>query len=326
MLAIVLGALPALAGPLTPPAGPVTSTGKTLTEAEPRTAINAVNTPGDADSVFRITQPGAYYLTGNITGVAGKRGIEIAASGVSIDLNGFDLVGTAAAGDLDGVASVAVNLSSIEVRNGSIRNWGGDGIDLSTFGVIGVVVKDVRVIGNLHRGIASGTGGVVTGCTAADNGGDGIDAGPGSTVTDTIAYRNSGSGIVVNSGSTITRCASRFNSLNGISVVNQCHVIGNVCSSNGNGAGDGAGILVQGNDNHIEGNTCTRADRGMDVNGTSNFIVRNTCSGNTVNWTIAIGNSIGPIVVAGTNVAAINSNGPVASTLGSTDPNANFSF
>jgi hypothetical protein len=56
------------AGPLGPPAGPVASSYKTLTEVEPRTAINAANTPGDATSLFKITQPGSYYLTGNITG------------------------------------------------------------------------------------------------------------------------------------------------------------------------------------------------------------------------------------------------------------------
>ena len=47
------------AGPLDPPAGPVASTYKTLTEVEPRIAINATNTPGDADSIYKVTQPGS---------------------------------------------------------------------------------------------------------------------------------------------------------------------------------------------------------------------------------------------------------------------------
>ncbi|HRJ49802.1 MAG TPA: hypothetical protein PKU91_04680, partial [Phycisphaerales bacterium] len=92
-LGTVIGAMAVSAGPLDPPAGPVAGTYKTLTEVEPRIAINAVNTPGGANSLFRITQPGSYYLTGNITGVIGKHGIEIAASGVTIDLMGFDLQG-----------------------------------------------------------------------------------------------------------------------------------------------------------------------------------------------------------------------------------------
>ena len=55
-----------VAGPLTPPAGPVASTYKTLSEVEPRIAINAANTPGNAANLFIINQPGSYYLTGNI--------------------------------------------------------------------------------------------------------------------------------------------------------------------------------------------------------------------------------------------------------------------
>ena len=55
---------------------------------EPRIAINTASTPGDADSVFRITQPGSYYLTGNTSGVAAKHGIEIDASDVTLDLMG----------------------------------------------------------------------------------------------------------------------------------------------------------------------------------------------------------------------------------------------
>src|SRR5678815_1587099 len=99
-------------GPLTPPGAPA-PTMKTLDQVEPRVAINATNTPGDDDSLFKITQPGSYYLTGNITGVAGKHGIEIAASGVTLDLNGFDLVGVAGMGPFDGVSATVVGLTNI---------------------------------------------------------------------------------------------------------------------------------------------------------------------------------------------------------------------
>ena len=82
----------AIAGPLTPPVGSVASTYKTLGEVEPRVAINASNTPGDNDgtpSMFKITQPGSYYLTGNVAVGSGLDGIEIASANVTIDLNGF---------------------------------------------------------------------------------------------------------------------------------------------------------------------------------------------------------------------------------------------
>src|SRR5438552_610996 len=51
------------AGSLAPPAGPVAPTMKPLDEIEPRIAIDAINTAGDAGSIFKVTQPGSYYLT-----------------------------------------------------------------------------------------------------------------------------------------------------------------------------------------------------------------------------------------------------------------------
>lgn len=76
-------------------------THKTLTEVEPRIAISATNTPGDADSLFKITAPSSYHPTGSITG---RHGIEIVASGVTLDLNGFDLVGSSIGAAVDGVS------------------------------------------------------------------------------------------------------------------------------------------------------------------------------------------------------------------------------
>ena len=402
----------AWAGPLDPPAGPVTSTYKTLTEVEPRTAINTTNTPGDADSLFKITQPGSYYLTGNITGVAGRHGVEIAASGVTLDLMGFDLSGLPAS--LDGVSATVSNLTNITVRNGSVRAWGDEGVDLGTNSADNSAVIDVRASGNAGSGILAHTGCTITGCTAYDNGGNGITTDNGCTIsnctasfntangistgntctiTGCSAYANGGNGISTNSVCTITGCSASQNSgdgilissgtinncmawgndgngisaggsatitschsianqangisagsgctisnnsvrasnLNGIAVTGDCLVLANACSVNGfpgigGGIGDGAGIHATGADNRIEGNNCTDADRGIDVDVAGNIIIRNTCSGNTINWSIAIGNSFGPIVVAGTNAAVVNTNGAVAGNLGSTDPNANFSY
>ncbi len=387
-LALLVTAAALDAGPLTPPTGPVAPTLKTLAEVEPRIAIDATNTPGDADSLFKITQPGSYYLTGNVAGEAGKHGIEIVASNVTIDLNGFALVGVP--GTLDGVGATVIDLTNIEVRNGSLQSWGSDGVDLSSLVVISGVVRDVRSSANGARGISVGngsaiirsvaydngtfgisasqgstvtectafrntgtginasTGCTITACSAYDNGadgiataagntitecsanfntGDGISAGFGSTINACTAYSNAGNGITANSGSTISGCTARVNTLNGIRVTNSCTVLLNTCTSNGNGGGDGAGILAVGIDNRIEGNTCTTNDRGIDVDGSGNIIIKNVCAGNTTNWSIAAGNHYGPIIDR-TAVAAppAVSGNSATEALGSTHPNANFTY
>ncbi len=378
----------ALAGDLNPPVGPVAPTHKTLTEVEPRTAINATNTPGDADSLFKITLPGSYYLAGNITGVLGKHGVEIAASGVTLDLNGFDLVGVPGMGLFDGVSTTVASLRNIAVVNGSVRNWGDEGVDLGTLVAINWRVEGVHASGNGGTGIRTGIVGsvtnclaylnadtgiiagdscTVTDCSAASNSGNGINTGSGCTVTDCLvnlnsgngispgfgctvsnctAYTNTGSGISAAGGSTVTNfsaydnaawgilvsngctvadCTARANTLDGIACVFDCVIRGNTCSINGSG-GDGAGIHATGIDNRIEGNNCTNADRGIDVDAGGNIIIRNTCSGNTTDWDIAANNVVGPILDRRAPASAAINGFSFAGSLGTTEPNANFSF
>jgi len=333
------------AGPLSPPAGPVTSTYKTLTEVEPRTAINLTNTPGDADSLFKITQRGSYYLTGNIAGVVGRHGIEITASGVTLDLMGFDLLGVS--GSLDGVSTTVGNLRNITIRNGSVRNWGDEGVDLGTNSAESSAVIDVRASGNAGSGIASGGSSTVTGCSALSNTGDGIttgfgstvtgctarfnlsdgiSAGPGSTVTGCTAGSNTGDGITAGDGSTVTGCTARFNDGDGIEVSSDCRVTDNTCDGNGNDGGNGAGIHVTGSGNRIEGNNCTDADRGIDVDSAGNIIIRNTCAGNTIEWTIAANNVCGPILDRTAPASAAINGTSAPSSLATSDANANFTF
>src|SRR5690349_6124499 len=89
---VSVGAVMVTAGPLTPPAGPVASSYKTLSEVEPRIAINAANTPNlGFNAVYTIAQPGSYYLAGNLTGQSGNVGILVIASNVTIDLRGYTL-------------------------------------------------------------------------------------------------------------------------------------------------------------------------------------------------------------------------------------------
>ena len=79
-------------GKLEPPGAPAPMF-RTLEEVQPRRPIGTSATPGSTNALFVISQPGSYYLTTNITGVAGKDGIWITASGVTLDLMGFELAG-----------------------------------------------------------------------------------------------------------------------------------------------------------------------------------------------------------------------------------------
>jgi hypothetical protein len=85
----------------------------------------------------------------------------------------------------------------------------------------------------------------------------------------------------------------------------------------------GAAIQVTSSGNRIEGNHSAANNSGLDVGSFGNIIIKNTCFGNTTNWKVAAGNALAPIVQASTNAVAVNGN-TYAGSLGSTDPNANF--
>ncbi|MCK6455277.1 MAG: right-handed parallel beta-helix repeat-containing protein [Phycisphaerae bacterium] len=204
-IAILLaGAWVAGAGDLNPPAGPVSPT----PGPEPRIAINATNTPGDADSVFRIAAPGSYYLTGNLTGVAAKMGIEIAASDVTLDLMGYTMTGVP--GSLAGVSFGVLTQKNITIRNGVVRAWGASGLDIF-LGTDLVRVESITATNNVGRGISTSGTATVVNCIAEANTTEGILVGPGSTLTGCVAKGNTTFGISAGADSTVTDCAASAN-------------------------------------------------------------------------------------------------------------------
>jgi hypothetical protein len=240
----------ASAGTLNPPAGPVTASGKTTTEIEPRTAVNATNTPGDATSVFNIPSAGSFYLTGNVTGASGKNGILIGSNNVSLDLNGFQLLGVA--GSLAGITDGGNNRGNAVIRNGTIRAWGGAGIDVShSFDSLlsqlivadctgkgmsvgdACVLRDCMVRNNVAHNIASGANANLIHCTSVSSfGGDGMNLGANCMVTASSANSNQGVGISVGAGALIENCVANGNQ-DGIgagdnSRISHCTVSGNI--------------------------------------------------------------------------------------------------
>lgn len=168
---VCLLAAAASAGPLNPPAGAVAPSMKTLADVEPRTAINATNTPGDGTAVHVISTAGSYYLTGQVNCPAGKSAIRVTTQGVRIDLNGFTLSG--AAGSLSGVTSGGLGAPDCAVSNGLVKGFGGKGIDLGNALQARVSGVNVR---SCVGGIAVGAGALVSDCVAAGNTGAGFSS------------------------------------------------------------------------------------------------------------------------------------------------------
>ncbi len=271
-LANVLWFLPfASAGSLEPavPPGP---TMKTLSEVEPRIAVQSLS--GDAGSVYVIDQPGSYYFTGDITiDVNDKDGIALEANDVTIDLMGYTLKGP------DSGNKHGINIDrcrNVEIRNGSIRDFGDFGIvDLAGGNQFRVI--DVRVMSNGNAGMyLTGYGHLVEDCTAAENGNAGIYAGSGGTVTGNTCYGNGDYGISVGNGGTVIENSCYDNGDDGINAGTGCTITSNTTRLN---AGDGihtSGLGV------VVNNTADRNTGDGIYANSGSVVARNSCSENTL--------------------------------------------
>lgn len=227
-LTIAAGALVARGGPLDPPGGPVAPTFKTLNQVEPRVPISPQTTPGDADSLYKITQAGTYYLTGNLNGVTGKYGIEVGVGNVTIDLMGHSMIGF----DFGGPTLDAIRLTSqgdgLVVRNGSIYLWAGSGVYLTQ--ATSCLVESVAVNSCQNVGINVGNHAIVRGCVVGTCG-TGFNAGTDAVFDDCTAFENAGLGFSVAGGAAMSGCTARDNGSYGF--FGNGSIAGCVADSNG---------------------------------------------------------------------------------------------
>lgn len=345
------------AGPLAPPPGTPTSTGKTLEQVEPRFALDG--TPGTF-----ISTPGSYYLTQDINTT--ETALFISSPGVTLDLNGFAIIGdgTGLASDT-GIFIQPDAVGTITIRNGAIRNFRNDGIEL-TFGELATLVLEGLHISDCFNGVDSVgpvialrctfanndqdglrlDGGVVDQCRAAGNGRFGF-TGSDAAFIDSIATANSSTGFVAGSASRFTRCIANFNNGNGFVGGNGC--VFTACTArrnvlNGFNPGIGSRVVdcvayqndvdgfALGSDSSISG--CT-----ADENGATGIRSNSDCrvDGNlTTDNDIGIFGQTGSLIIR--NASAGNSindyeiligarAGPVvADPSGTTNPWANFDF
>ncbi|MBN1670067.1 MAG: right-handed parallel beta-helix repeat-containing protein [Kiritimatiellae bacterium] len=268
------------------PPGSAISMMKTLNQVEPRGAIS--------DLPYSITTSGVYYLTRNLTGSGSSSGITVYTNNVEIDLNGFALAGIP--GTQHGIYVPSPSRNGITVRNGTVSDWGGYGIQgayahRSRF-------RDLNLADNNDDGLYVGTFCFVENCGAYGNGGNGINAGDGSTVRECKAADNGSTGILAYRASKITECTSLRNGANGIwarynSVVRNCVTWSNALH----------GVNAQ-YASMVEGNYCYQnLAAGVYVNGSGGQILNNCVTGNATGFVMY--STIGGNFLAG-NKASLN--------------------
>ena len=203
---------------------------KTLDQVEPRTPVNATNTPGSALTEFIITQPGSYYLTANVT-TAKENAISIRASDVTLDLNGFEIRSSVR---FTSESGVELNGARCTVKNGRISGWGygvrhepGEGREATT--LLELTFSDNQTGVLIFTPAAR-----IDGCTAVNNSGNGISVGASALVRNCVARGNS-TGISVGVGSNVTHCTATGNRVDGIGADSDATI--ESCTTSGNRRG-----------------------------------------------------------------------------------------
>ncbi|NOT01354.1 MAG: right-handed parallel beta-helix repeat-containing protein [Phycisphaerales bacterium] len=209
------------AGDLNPPPGVIFATNRITLNAQ------SITLP------YTISASGSYVLTSDLRGVAGQDGIIITTDNVTLDLNGFSLLGVPGSGD--GVQATG-SRRNLTIRNGVIRDWGGMGVRAGQFPDIFAHSRyeGLTITGNSGGGAQIGTESIVTGCVADANTGFGFNVNAGVLIVHSVASGNSGNGIEAlgTENVNVVDCNARNNGIVGITVsavslIDRCDVTRN---------------------------------------------------------------------------------------------------
>jgi len=191
-----------------------------------------------------ISASGSYRLTSNLSVTnADTDAVEVTGFGVTLDLNGFSLVGPvtcdrnsstgvvtcAPAGSGRGVAGLT--RARVVVRDGNVRGFANGGVAIGGRAQVRNVIAD----SNGGRGIEVGNHSIVSGSTAYRSGDRGIFTGVAALVERSVASENNLDGIWVNGGSSIQRSTAMYNGGYGINLTGICGYRGNTMTFNTSG-------------------------------------------------------------------------------------------
>jgi hypothetical protein len=211
-------------------------------------------TPGDTPGFpVEINTPGSYRLSSNLTvGTGASAGIKINSGNVTIDLNGFTIIGAGTINAPD-IGIDARGIGGVTVIDGNIFNSSAGGVLLGDLARVENVRVTSTVTGN---GIEVGEHSIVRTNVAYGNEDTGIKAGGNSLIIANTASHNGSNGIVTLSGSTLKDNVANDNGVKpirgiGIRAVADATLTGNTTSFNGD-----IGILI-GPNSTISGNTAT---------------------------------------------------------------------
>lgn len=366
----------AQAGPLNPPAGPIAPTGRTMQEiydrvartaqglAEPRIPVQSL--PSSGTAVYAITQPGSYYLTGNITPPPGLSGIMIMSDDVSIDLCGFTLRGES--GCPTGI-QINSGVKRTSISNGSIVGWTSNGVSGELASQ--TILTDLSLQDNRLSGADIGALSTVRRCTANRNLAHGFRVGANSTVDNSITVQNGSStthidadylsgvfalaagcvvrdhtsmndrvGIRVESGGVVEGCRITSPTSWAIRIGPACQVISNIVSGGWNGieATDGT-IIMRNSIASVDWNGVLLLGNANQVSENSvvgchygivsyHPALRNFITANSVSATSTYGYQLGTTRATYGPIVDITTNSgmTLASLWNSDHPQANFNF
>ena len=186
----------------------------------------------------QITSPGSYRLTSDLdvrslSSPQNRDAIAISSNNVSLDLNGFSLIGPVSCSGAtptcsplgSGIGIVGTTLiRNITIENGAIVGFGEDGININGSPIL---IRDMQINNNSDAGIVAISGGRFLDNDISGNGGIGIDTSNTGLILNSRFSNNGAEG--VDAGA----CGNNIFVLNGASGQQSCdaQISTNLCFS-----------------------------------------------------------------------------------------------